>query len=301
MQTAPDERSIMLRAAVAKCFRYGQPITPTNVRKHTLADFWINFDTGENLTEEEIFKEIQSTYSHAPKARPMIEDRPDHQGPLAPAPVEEYPNYLPPSEHIAEPVKPVEIQAESETEIGEGSVPTGTDPKPVTKIAAPVANDVSAVDHAANGPGLLSPQERLDRARSIEGNLIAARPALNNAIHAASADLNLRKQEYAAHDTNRQSADDVAREFRETSNRERAARVARTAPGRQAYVDLERKYSRGTDGDSFARRNNVTGNRRGSYSRAEAALSGFKNRDPSRGATPAPEPVARPTIPALAK
>ena len=103
----------------------------------------------------------------------------------------------------------------------------------------------------------------------------------------------------------RQSHEDLARDFIRASNAERAARVAgepwamkpeqRTRNG-AAFVDVERAYSQGGDASAFARRMSRTGNRRGAYPKQSF---GTVNRDPSRGAVPAP--VVKQPIPALGK
>ncbi len=273
MQTATDERTEMLKAAIAKCFAAREAVNVANVRAKLPPDFFEDFDTGEPLADEIVFAEIQATYTAAPKAAAMVEQTPDGR-PLAP--VEDFPDYLPPSDNVAAPGEPV-----------------------AKTTAAPVVEDATA-SHAASGPEGPTPQQRLDGARAKAGNLLALRPSLINAQKVARADLAEKIKALQLADPNRTTPEIEAARFRETSQRERAARVARESgggPDRIAYVDAERKYSQGGDANAMARRRNVTGNRRGAFSRQSL---GQVNRDPSRGATPAPVAV-RPTIPALAK
>jgi len=280
----PNERTTLLRAAIKECFAAREPVTPANVRAKLPADFFTDFDTGEPLDDATVFAEIQSTYvaqsvePHRPTPAPMIETNPEGHK-LAPAPVESFPDYLPPSEKIAEPVEVVS---------------TDTTPAPVAEIAAPVVEDETA-KHELGGPGP-TPQARLDGARAKEGNLLAERPSLINAQRAARAAVALAVQEYQRSDPNRQTPEQLSAEYRATSQATRAARAQ--APGPIAYVDLERKYSQGGDGNAFARRMNRTGNRHGAYSRQSL---GQVNRDETRGPVPAPVTTPRPTIPALGK
>jgi len=272
MQTATDERTEMLRAAIAATFKAREPVTPANVRTKLPADFFQDFDTGENLADEIVFSEIQSTYAHAPHpAAAMVTETPDGR-PLAVEPVEPFPGHLPPSDKVAEIAAPIAEVEHVETAPAEQSTPS----------------------HAAEGPGQ-SPQARLDAARSRAGNLLAERPQLANAQRAARSAVAEAVRAYQEADPHRQTPAQLSAEYRATSQATRAARAQ--APGPIAYVDLERKYSQGGDANAMARRMNVTGNRRGAYSRQSL---GQVNRDPSRG--PVPAPVAtRPTIPALAK
>lgn len=276
MQTAPDERTEMLKAAIAKCFAAREPVTPANVRKHVPEDFFTDFDSGENLADEIVFAEIQSTYSAAPHPAAMVEQTPDGR-PLAPAPVEDFPNYLPPSDKAE---LPQTIAAVEHVE------------------AAPA--EQSTASHAASGPGQ-SPRTRLDAARKREGDLIAARPQLQNAQKLARAAVADAVRNLQLSDPHRQTPEQLSAEYRATSAATRATRAAREGGGGQdriAFVDLERKYSQGGDANAMARRMNVNGgNRRKAFSRQSL---GQINRDPSRGPVPAPV-TTRPTIPALGK
>jgi len=279
------ERETMLKSAVAACFKAREAVNVKNVKAKLPPDFFQDFDTGAPLDDEIVFAEIQATYSAAPKhTAAMVTETPDGR-PLAQATqsVEElqpFPDYLPPSEKI-EPVEPVPSR-------------DGT-PVPVAEIAAPVVEE-STASHAASGPGQPSPQARLDGARTRAGNLLAVRPSLINAQRAARAAVALAVRAFQEADPHRQTPAQLSAEYRATSQATRAARAQ--APGPIAYVDLERKYSQGGDANAMARRMNVTGNRRGAYSRQNL---GQLNRDPSRGAIPKPVATTRPTIPALAK
>jgi hypothetical protein len=319
MQTAPDERTEMLKSAVADCFKAREPVNVKNVKAKLPPDFFLDFDTGAPLDDATVFAEIQSTYAaqapgsnagksieadqeataaqplssvaqrieEGPTTAPMVAETPDGR-PLAQAPqsveeLESFPGYLPPSEKI-EPV--------------EGDRHVAATSAPVETTAAPMTESIAS--HAASKPGL-SPQQRLDGARAKAGNLLALRPSLINAQRAAREAVALAVRAYQLADPNRTTPEQEAARFRETSQRERAARVAREGgggPDRIAYVDLERRYSQGGDANAMARRMNVNGgNRRRAFPRQSL---GQTNRDPSRGATPAPVAV-RPTIPALAK
>lgn len=276
MQTATDERDEMLKAAITKCFAAREAVTPVNVRAKLPPDFFQDFDTGENLADEIVFAEIQSTYSAAPQAAAMVEQTPDGR-PLAPAPVESFPNYLPPSDKAE---LPQTIAAVEHVE------------------AAPA--EQSSAKHEPSAPGQ-SPQARLDAARSREADLIAKRPQLANAAKVARAAVADAVRAYQEADPHRQTPAQLSAEYRASSQAERAARVAREGGGGQdriAYVDLERKYSQGGDANAMARRRNVTGNRRGAFSRQSM---GQVNRDETRGPVPKPVAAPRPTIPALAK
>jgi hypothetical protein len=291
---APDERTVMIRAAVKSCFaaRPAEAINVSNVSAKLPDDFWID-EAGMELEDGLKFREIQAAYTPAPKsAAPMIENRPDGQGKLAVlarhAVEPDFPEYLPPSDNVAKPT--VEPQ---------GRVPGGTDPKPVKTIAEPVAIE-STPGHAVERLGL-SPQERLSAARLIESDLIGRVALLKNAVRAASEELHARKIEYAENNPNRETPAQLSASYRASSQAERKARVAREGGGqpRIAYVDYERSGSFSGDGNTFARRHNRNGgNKRGAYGKQSL---GMTNRDETRGPVPAPEPVARPTIPALAK
>jgi hypothetical protein len=299
MQTAPDERTIMLKAAVAACFKAREPVTPTNIRKRVPEDFFLDFDTGEPLDDATVFAEIQSTYTHvAHAAAAMIETNPEGHK-LAPVPVESFPDYLPPSEKI----EPVEDVTKSVEPHAAQSVEPHPPVAPVAEIAAPIAAgehveaapaEQSGASHAASAPGQ-SPQARLDAARKRESGLLSERSQLQAAQRAARSAVAEAVRAFQVADPHRQTPAELSAEYRATSQATRAARAQ--APGPIAYVDLERKYSQGGDANAMARRMNVTGNRRGAYSRQSL---GQVNRDISRG--PVPKPVAtRATIPALSK
>jgi hypothetical protein len=279
-----DERTVMIRAAIKSCFAAHEAANVANVKAKLPSDFWTDFDTDKELDDVEKFREIQSTFTAMPKhaAAAMIEDRPDHQGKLAPAP---FPDHLPPSDRVAEP---------------------NTVSEPLPHIAASEHVEAEPVEqrtaeHVPSGkPGA---QARFDAARKREAALLSERPSLIQAQRAARSAVADTVRAYQEADTNRVTPEQNFAAYRKSAQAERAARVARQGTGqpRIAYVDAARKFSTGGDGNDFARRQNVSGNKRGGFSRAEATARGFVNRDPSRGGTPAPEPVARPTIPALAR
>jgi hypothetical protein len=104
-----------------------------------------------------------------------------------------------------------------------------------------------------------------------------------------------------------QTPAELSAEFRAASQEQRAARKRgeswavppeAKARGEVAFVDLERKYSQGGSGDTFARRMNRYGNKRGAYGKQSL---GMTNTDSKRGPVPAPVAPPRATIPALAK
>ena len=291
-----NERAAMIRDALAQCFKAGEAANVANVKQKLPDDFWFDYDSGKDLDDMEAFREIQSVFQTLPKPAPdepppmvervapraMIEDRPDGQGKLAPVEAEAFPAHLPPSEKIAEPLAELSPNVE---------------PQQVTQKTA---------DHAASGPGNVS-QARLDELRKIEGDLLAERPALQRAERDLRDELQNAKIAFAQIDTRRQTPAELSRQFREQSQLQRAARKRgeawatppeRRPGGERAYVDIERAYSQGGDGNTFARRMMQTGNRRGAYSKQSL---GQINRDPSRGAVPKPVEQPKPTIPALAK
>jgi hypothetical protein len=284
-----NERQQLLKAAIADCFKNHETVTPGAVKSHLPDDFFIaDFDTGEPMTDVEIFDEIQATFNTAPKPALMVETNPDGAK-LA--------HQLLPDD------APGVLSAEESDSLRETWSPE-TVTMPVQ--AAPVAKEATA-SHGASGPGP-SAQVRLNAAYQHQGDLVGARNRLAAEHRNAQEVLALAVQAYQRHDPNRQTPEDVAREFREQSQRDRAARGAYrltpTAPaprGEIAYVDQERKYSQGGDANTFVRSRARTLNRRGAYSKQEAARSAFINRDPRRGGVPAPVVVRKPTIPALAK
>ena len=197
-----------------------------------------------------------------------------------------FPDYLPPSDKV-----------EAAPDMADFELPQTI--AAVEHVEAAPAEQSSG-DHAEAAPGQ-SPQARLAVARSREADLIAKRPQLANAQKEARAAVADAVRAYQEADPHRQTPAQLSAEYRASSQAERAARVAREGgPGqdRIAFVDLERKYSQGGDANAMARRRNITGNRRGSFSRQSL---GQINRDPSRGPVPAPVAPPRPTIPALAK
>jgi hypothetical protein len=295
MEIATDERTEMLKAAIAACFKARVAVTPTNVRGKLPSDFWTD-EQGDELSDDVVFAEIKEAFNAT--AKPAAE------------PVEPFPNWVPPSDKV-EPVatevgkaQPIENQGVSlvvdqanenqgeKTEEFSAPLPT----------AAPVPIE-STPSHAATGPGHLSPQERLNAARLREGNLLAGQRSLQHAVRNARENLQEAKIAYAACDPNRMTPAMLSADYRKSSQAERAARVARQGTGqpRIAYVDQARKFSTGGDGSDFVRRRNVSGDKRGGFSRAEATARGFVNRDPSRGGTPKPVAAPRVTIPALAR
>jgi hypothetical protein len=271
-----DERTQLLKNAVAACFKARESVNVDNVRAKLPEDFFMDFDSGKPLTDAEVFSEIQASFMNFKK--PVL----DSGELLGDEPTDE-----PESLRDVWPPETVAV--------------------PVVE-AAPVASE-SIASHEASGPGL-SPQARLNAARKREQELIGNIGPLQRAHRDAMDALAAAKQDHQRHDPHRQTPEDVAREFREQSQRDRAARVkgayqltpvATTPRGEIAYVDRERMYSQGGDADAFLRSRAGTLNRRGAYSKQEAARAGFINRDPRRGDVPAPVVVPKPTIPALAK
>jgi hypothetical protein len=190
---------------------------------------------------------------------------------------EKYPPHLPPSERIT----PKELPQ-----------PPGAAVAHVETLPA----EPSTIHHPVDGEGQ-APQQRLDALRKIEGDLLTERPALERAQRDTRGAVQEALRALQEVDPHRVSPAENAAQYRESCLAERAERVARQGgQPRIAYVDLERRYGRGTDGNAFARSQARTLNRRGAYAHA-----GGVNRDPSRGATPETAAAARPTIPLLAK
>jgi hypothetical protein len=283
-----DERTEMLKAGIAKCFAAREAVTPANVKAKLPVDFFYDHDAGKQLSEAEIFHEIQATYG---ARAPTDTATPEFNA--AGIVLSESNAELPPEN--------------DEDFSGDESLRDEWAPETVSVPvveAAPVAEE-STANHAASGPGL-SPQARLDAARIRERDLLAARPILQGKQANARMALAEAVRVYQEGGP-RQSHEDLARDFIRASNAERAARVAgepwamkpeqRTRNG-AAFVDVERAYSQGGDASTFARRMNRTGNRRGAYPKQSF---GTVNRDPSRGAVPAPAPVVKRPIPALGK
>lgn len=197
--------------------------------------------------------------------------------------MQKFPDHLPPSEKVA----PVELAPDTAFP-GVPREMADFELKP-----APEASSIAS--HAASEPRP-SPQARLDAARLTEANLLAERPSLSTTQKLAQATLAEAERAHQQHDPHKQTPEMLSAEYRATSAATRAARAQPAAP--LAYVDAERKYSQGGNGNDFARRQNSTGNRRGAFSRQSL---GTINRDPSRGSVPKPVETRRPTIPALAK
>jgi hypothetical protein len=272
-----DERTEMLKAAIADCFKAHEPVTPDNVRKHVPEDFFLDFDSGEALDDATVFAEIQATFPTTPRPQ-MIEKTPDGQHTLTDV---------------------VEDFSGDETETDE-SLRDVWGPETVSEPvveARPLA--------ASEGDSKLLPQARLDAARKREQTLLGERPLLQAAQRQARGDLATAVRQYQEGGP-RQTHEDLARDFIAASQREREARARgepwatkpeRRRGGEVAYVDLERQYGQGGDANTFARRMAHTGNRRGAYGKQSL---GQTNRDPSRGPVPAPV-VTKPTVPALGK
>lgn len=278
-----DERETKLRDAIAQCFKAHEPVSIANVRAKVPEDFFMDFDSGKPLSDAEVFSEIQATYKPTPASPPLtgMVSPPDDEELLGDEPTddpvvgEQHLRDVWPPETVAVPVE-----------------------------AAPVTKETPQA-MALAVPGL-SNQVRLNDLRKREQELVGNTGPLQRAHRNAMDALAAAKQDYQRHDPHRQTPSDVAREFREQSQRDRAARkgayrltpVAPEPRGEIAFVDAERKFSQGGDGNTFVRRMNQTGNRRGAY--GKQSLGGI-NRDPSRGPVPAPVVVAKPTIPALGK
>jgi hypothetical protein len=282
-----DKRNEMLKAAIADCFKAREPVNVDNVRQKLPDDFFYDHDAGEPLDDATVFTEIQATFKSTaplPRGPMLITENPDgHKlGAIAEdfsgdtneaSPLENEDDLLPPA-----------TAAEREVE------------------AAPTVERTAS--HVASGPGQ-SPQARLDAARKREQQLLGERPLLIAAQRNARAALAVAVRTYQDGGP-KQTHEDLARDFIAASQREREARARgeawalppeRKPRGERAYVDIERSYSQGGDANTFARKMARTGNRRGAYSKT---MQGQINRDPSRGAVPAPV-VTKPAVPALAK
>lgn len=276
-----ETRELHLKEAIAACFKAKEPVTVANVRKRVPGDFFHDFETGKELSDEIVGQEIQAAMR-----------------PPAPAPM------LIKTDPAGHPLRPVVEAAETFDETFDDAPVEAAPVEPVAELVAPPPS--STVDHAANGPGQ-SAQVLLDAACATEGNLVAERQSFANAVRAARAALAERVLALQMLDPHRQSHEDLAREFVRASAAQRAARKAgakwatppeRRRGGEAAYVDVSRSYAHGGDGNDFARRQNRYGGSRGAF--GKGAL-GTTNNDPRRGATPAPVTPQRPTIPALSK
>jgi hypothetical protein len=273
-----DERTTMLKAAVAACFKAHEAITVPNVRAKLPEDFFLDFDSGEPLADAEVFKEIQATYAATPKAPMLVAETPD-------------------GHKLGNTMAEEDFSGDAD-----GSLAPETAREP--EVEAEPAEQVRPVGHETAGHEL-NPQARLDAARKREQALLGERPILQAAQRNAREALAKAVRAYQEGGP-RQTHEDLARDFIRASQLEREARARgelwATKPERRtrhgaAYVDIERGYSHGGDANTFARRHNRTGNRRGAYDKQSL---GTINHDPSRGPVPAPV-VERPTIPALSK
>jgi hypothetical protein len=271
------ERITMLRDAFAACFKAGENPTVKNIRGRLPKDFFLDFDSGEPLDDATVLAEIQEAQRSAARPHEMIEVSP-HGAKLPPATVEE--------------------------ELGGGDLEDDDDDSQAAPetVSMPV---VEAAPVARESTGL-SPQARLTAARERERELLGQLPILHANVKDARAALAEAVRAYQDGGP-KQTHADLARDFIRASNAEREARArgeswamrpARERRGNLAPVDSQRIYSQGGNADDFARKQMKTGNRRGAYPKQSL---GMTNRDPSRGAVPAPVEAPRPTVPALAK
>ncbi len=276
------EREQMLKDAIAKCFKERKPVTVANVKAQLPDDFWTVFDSGEPMTDAEVFAEIQATYAAAPKRRQLVETTPGREG-------RKMLDVVLPDEN--------ELLGSDPEDDDDESVGNETASMPVVE-AAPVA--------AKPEQPKLSPQARLDAARQRERELVGQLPILNAKVKDARTRLAESIRAYQDGGP-KQTHADLARDFIAASQREREARArgeswamrpARERRGNLAPVDSQRIYSQGGNADDFARKGMKTGNRRGAYPKQ---MMGAVNRDPNRGAVPAPVEAQRPTVPLLAK
>jgi len=287
-----DEREKMLKAAIAECFKAREAVTPTNVRKHVPVDFFHDFDERRPMTDAEVFTEIQSTYGTPKVVPPQVEAAPtfDAAGLV-----------LPESNDDLPPENEEDFSGDDESLRDTWAPETVREPV----VEAEPAEQVRPVSHETAGHEL-GPQARLDAARKRENVLLGERPLLQAAERNAREALAKAVRQYQEGGP-RQTHEDLARDFIRASQAEREARARgeawatkpeRRVRGVAAYVDVERAYSQGGDANTFARRHNRTGNRRGAFGKQSL---GTINRDPTRGPVPAPVETPRPTIPALGK
>ena len=295
-----DERTEMLKAAIAKCFKAREPVTPANVRKYVPVDFFHDHDAGKPLTEAEVFHEIQATFA-AKKPSDPAEPPPqvERVSPRTATPTFNAAGIVL-EEGDSMDKENLPPENEQDEDFSGDSIRDEWAPETVTMpvVEATPAEDKPGTVTAVSG---LSPQARLDAARIRERDMLAARPILQAKQTAARGELAKAVRKYQENGP-RQTQEDLARDFIRHSNVERAARVAgeswamkpeqRTRNG-AAYVDIERSYGQGGDANTFARKMARTGNRRGAYGKQSL---GTVNRDPSRGPVPAPV-VAKPSIP----
>ncbi len=273
------EREQMLKDAIAKCFKERKPVTVANVKAQLPDDFWTVFDSGEPMTDAEVFAEIQATYAAAPKRRPLVETTPGREG-----------------------RKMLDVVLPDENELLGGE----DDDESLGSEAAPMPVVEAAPVMAKPEQPKLSPQARLDAARQRERELVGQLPILHANVKDARTLLAEAIRAYQDGGP-KQTHADLARDFIRASQAEKEARArgeswamrpARERRGTIAPVDSQRIYSQGGNADDFARKQMKTGNRRGAYPKQ---MMGAVNRDPSRGAVPAPVEAPRPTVPILAK
>ncbi len=273
------EREQMLKDAIAKCFKERKPVTVANVKAQLPDDFWTVFDSGEPMTDAEVFAEIQATYAAAPKRRPQVETIPGREG-----------------------RKMLDVVLPDENELLGGE----DDDESLGSEAAPMPVVEAAPVMAKPEQPKLSPQARLDAARQRERELVGQLPILHANVKDARTALAEAIRAYQDGGP-KQTHADLARDFIRASQAEKEARArgeawalrpARERRGTIAPVDSQRIYSQGGNADDFARKQMKTGNRRGAYPKQ---MMGAVNRDPSRGAVPAPVEAPRPTVPILAK
>jgi hypothetical protein len=258
-----DERTEMLKAAIADCFKAHEPVTPDNVRKHVPEDFFYDHDAGEPLADAEVFAEIQATFATTPKS------------------------------DVVEDFSGDETEPESLREVWAPE----TVSEPVVE-ARPMANGEG--DSALSPQARLDAARKREQTLLGERPLLQAaqRQARGDLATAVR-----QYQEGGPRQTHEDLARDfIAASQREREARARgeswATKPERRPRGQVSHLDLERSYSTGGNANDFARRQMNTGARRGAYGKDRL---GQVNRDPSRGAI-APAPVVtKPTVPALAK
>lgn len=286
-----DARTTMLKAAIAAVLKDHKAVNVKNVKRALPDDFFLDFGSGQMLDSNVIYAEIRTAHAAVPRMAPMFTTTPS-------------------GSKLDEVVRDDELLDEDFSGDDADSLRDVWSPETVSQ---PVVENVSAAtddgaDHEASARPL-SPQVRLDAARQTERALLVEIPVLKTRQAQCRVDLAQAMIVYQ-NSGEHWSHEDLARNFIAQSNRERAARVAgepwamrpaRERRGHLAPVDAERIYGQGGDANAFARRMAMTANRRGAFSKQEAAARGFVNQDPSRGATPKLVEIKPPTIPALAK
>jgi hypothetical protein len=275
-----DERTTMLRDAFAACFKAGENPTMKNIRGRLPKDFFLDFDSGEPLDDATVLAEIQEAQRGTTKPVGMIKVTPDGR-PLA-------------GFNAAGVVVEDELL---------GGDPEDDDSQAPETVSMPVVEAASAPKPSQPK---LPPQARLAAAREREKVLIGELPILHSKVKDCRAALAEAIRAYQDGGS-KQTHADLARDFIRASQAEKEARArgeawalrpARERRGTIAPVDSQRIYSQGGNADDFARKQMKTGNRRGAYPKQ---MMGAVNRDPSRGAVPAPVEAPRPTVPLLAK